>query len=1535
MRKAFKKVVAFLLCAAMVLTAAGLSRVQAVDTQKSESTSQSATDKYVYARAGETTFVPSGYTYVYSGEDGQIYTRNAPCDMYVNTRVLTADEAKALATLEYGQEGYMTGADGSVLQCREFDAKEASAYSDAVKEILGDADVKEGQKVSVLSQAYSKNDNVKVMITFDSDSVMEMDAMQVQLGEPLGTAELNAMQDVEKAQMDQTKVISAKLGYDIQVSDQFSLLTNAVSATVKYGDLAAINKMDGVKKAFLMPTYKVPEMNAQTVTSSADILPNLKYAGPAMGANGAWDLGYQGEGMSVAIIDTGLCFENPSFTIEPQDQSKVAYEKGDIATLLAKNALHAEELTEGITVDDVYYSSKVPYGYNYGDGEANFGSDDETWFGHGTHVAGIVAGNLPDDAKEEFDMDQMGIAPEAQLVIMKVFDQDGQCYFDYLIAAIEDAIILGVDCANLSLGASCGPLYYEGVTEVYDAAYAAGINVVVSAGNDAFTGYQSFWGDNMVESSSVSTGTIGMPGTFDSVLTVASAENSMVIEFNPGISWDAGNGMRGVMGYLECEEAPAGKGFMDTLAGGAYPFTDSFQDAAGKLVFWPFEGGNADSVADQAKAAKAAGVVLYDPTPAEGEEYDYISFTLTKFDVPMASTSEEDYKFMLGFTPDTLRVDGQWNSSSVAGEMSSFSSWGPTDGLTLKPEITGIGGNVFSAYYGTYFAVASGTSMSSPAVAATAALLRQYLKGTDLDEKELAHVVNCLLMSTAAPIVDEAHNTYYLVRRQGAGMANAAAAIASKAYIQVDGTNKAKLELGDDPNRTGEYQMSFQVVNFSNTAKTYTLDTTVLGQKAEGGQIKNGQVTYLVYDYARELNATVTSNLSDGQLTVPANSTANVTVTVKLSAADKAYINERFPYGSYVEGFVQLLSEDSVNLSVPFLAFYGDFGEGPILEEGTYDSILGGDKSYYTADQFHNAIWSSIQSYDREEYHFLTEDFYLGNTRAPGFYKVPSTEAGDQTHIPFYSINAGISPNGDENQDVFYLGLGLKRNAKALRYTVTNENTGKIIWEQTTEEPVSKSYYSDDNALVMYGGIYDTDALSYEWLYPIVTEEIDMGDGEIIKQSYYDTSDCLLEENTLVTIRAEAIPEYQSKTPNVNDAVEFTLFIDNLGPCSSPSCFGFRTETENNQEFIDAGNDVPYMEYSMYYIKAAMDEYWFVDYDITGTFDYDEAAGEWGGFVMTSVYGSNKPAQGEMGWGENGTSLFDKNSKYIYLGYDYAGNVSAFELSGGESLLEYVELTPDSKTMHVGETVQIQNTANYQEKMDAQLEWAVSDSAVAEIVESDGTSCTIQAKSCGVAALTGGFGEYKKTVVIRVVDPKVEKQFTDISGHWAKDDIVAAASIGLFKGTTNTTFSPESAMTRAQLVTVLYRMEGEPEIKGANPFQDVPAKSWYTNAVIWANANGIVNGKSANTFAPNIPITREEFATILYRYAGFKGMDVTTSDDLSAFTDAKKVSNYAKEAMRWAVGTGLMKGVSTNVLRPAGTATRAQGATMLMRFLIL
>lgn len=324
--------------------------------------------------------------------------------------------------------------------------------------------------------------------------------------------------------------------------------------------------------------------------------------------------------------------------------------------------------------------------------------------------------------------------------------------------------------------------------------------------------------------------------------------------------------------------------------------------------------------------------------------------------------------------------------------MSSFSSWGPTEGLSLKPEITGIGGNVFSAYYGEFFAVASGTSMSSPAVAASMALLRQYLKTTSIPEEDYAKVANCLLMSTATPIVDEANGTYYFVRRQGAGLANIGNAVKSGAYIAVEGTDKAKLELGDDAEKTGKYEMKFSVVNFSQEAKTYALSLQGLGQAAEGGLVKGGKVTYLTQNYAKKLDATYTTSLNGNELTVPAGATAQVTVTLQLTDAQKAYYDERFPNGAYVEGFVQLTSKDAVTLSVPFLAFYGDFGAAPVAETGSYATLLGGERSYNTADQVVSGIYSYRRISDSDALSWMTEKSWLGDTAAPGMSMVPMDE---------------------------------------------------------------------------------------------------------------------------------------------------------------------------------------------------------------------------------------------------------------------------------------------------------------------------------------------------------------------------------------------------------------------------------------------------------------------------------------------------------------------------------------------------------------
>lgn len=175
--------------------------------------------------------------------------------------------------------------------------------------------------------------------------------------------------------------------------------------------------------------------------------------------------------------------------------------------------------------------------------------------------------------------------------------------------------------------------------------------------------------------------------------------------------------------------------------------------------------------------------------------------------------------------------------------------------------------------------------------------------------------------------------------------------------------------------------------------------------------------------------------------------------------------------------------------------------------------------------------------------------------------------------------------------------------------------------------------------------------------------------------------------------------------------------------------------------------------------------------------------------------------------------------------------------------------------------------------------------------------------------------------------------YNDVTaGDWFASDVIYVTLTGLMNGTGDG-FSPNNNINRAQLVTVLYRMAGEPEVTGENPFTDVPDGQWYTDAVLWAAENGITEGTSETTFAPNNPLTREQMATFLYRFADFETEEpIEITGDLSGYTDADLVADYAVNAMTWAVGEGVISGIGNNTLAPDNTASRAQMATVLTRY---
>lgn len=175
--------------------------------------------------------------------------------------------------------------------------------------------------------------------------------------------------------------------------------------------------------------------------------------------------------------------------------------------------------------------------------------------------------------------------------------------------------------------------------------------------------------------------------------------------------------------------------------------------------------------------------------------------------------------------------------------------------------------------------------------------------------------------------------------------------------------------------------------------------------------------------------------------------------------------------------------------------------------------------------------------------------------------------------------------------------------------------------------------------------------------------------------------------------------------------------------------------------------------------------------------------------------------------------------------------------------------------------------------------------------------------------------------------------FTDVSDNaWYADNVQFVYEKGLMAGTAADKFSPETKMNRAMLVTVLYRMDGSHAASGTTPFTDIQTKEYYYPALVWAYGNGIINGTAPDKFSPEAPITREMMVTIFYRYAQFKGLDVSKTDNLSKYTDAVKISNYAKTPFAWAVAAGVIFGNSATTLNPLGTATRAECAAILQRF---
>ena len=1348
------------------------------------------------------------------------------------------------------------------------------------------------------------------------------------------------------------KVLKAEL----DVRYQFTYLSNAITANVPFGALAEIAELPGVKTVFLMPVYD----KCETI--------NTATAGDMIGVPSIWeDLGYTGEGMKIAIVDTGLDLDHPSFAADPAvNEDSLTVE--DIDAVLGK--LKAAELYPAATAEDLYQSAKVPFAFNYVDENLKASHDHDQQGDHGSHVAGIAAANRCEDTTV------VGVAPDAQVVVMKVFGKNGGAYQDDLMAAIEDALLLDVDVINMSLGATSG---FSSEDPEIDAIYGRveyfDTILTISAGNETQSSYGNTWGTDQNPTTHPDSAVVSSPSTWGGALSIASAENTHVVStyFTVG---EQGYGYYDALGLNVEFRSLAGQELEYVMVPGLGEAAD-FEglDVAGKIAVISRGQINFSLKLFNAEQAGAAGVIIYNNEPGiiylqmandDGSLNDGISGN-----VPCVSVSMETGAAMAAAENKTLvisEVDGPVESAE-AGQMSLFSSWGVTPSLELKPEITAIGGNMYSCYDDGQYGIMSGTSMSAPQLAGAAALVLQYLGDNhpELADGEERDIAQALLMSTAEPVIATASGVEASPRQQGAGLVNAANALAAEAYLSVPGEDRPKAELGDDPAKEGTYSFFFDIHNFSDEEQTYELDFSLLTEDVGIDYTAYGLPAFMA-GYDRELSGDVT--FSSDSVTVAPNGHARVEATIKLSNEDMLWMDKYYTNGIFVEGFVYAKNTagSGIDLSLPFLGFYGDWTAAPTLDEGYwYDTGFWAANALPTANQYYHTAWTTL--YDAATK--TNTDWVLG------FNPYTGPLYDEYGNVIYDAANNVVSPNGDGTLDsIVEIYVSLMRNAKNLTFRFTDALTGETYFE-TSDVYTRKTTYSP-----AYGQIVP---YLYTWYnepwnftgkdgkplanntrvnltisttgdYGVHTEDLN-GDSFVIPVTVDTQAPELLELKAV----SDATGNYLVLTvaENVNIADTFLA-----NPTNTRILAEQRNSVNNGDGTFTVTLDVTDLGTELLLFLA---DYGANESSYKITFEGDDNLPEladgtvYGYRVMDISYTDDTL----YGWvaidpetAEVTTLTSDYMEMYALTAAEYAGGY-IFAVDAGYNLVAMVpglwnridicnlgisvaDMTFDSTT----NTMYMVGKVDYTNKL-LKLDLLTGEYEVVCGLGS-GSVYSIECDGQGnLYAIKGGSAKLWKmnweTMALENVmdfDSSVYPYYSQSMTYdhennclyWAyctyKSEGFAIYTIDLDTLTyTKADFASQSEYVGLLMVDdTVTQAPCDGENCPSAKFDDVQIPSWYHEGVDFVVGNGYMNGTSATTFSPALNINRAMFITTLYAMAG---RPETTGE--CTFADVQAGAFYEKPVI-WAAENGIVSGKAANIFAPADLVSRMELVTILYSF---
>ncbi|MGT2906470.1 S8 family serine peptidase [Streptococcus dentiloxodontae] len=746
-------------------------------------------------------------------------------------------------------------------------------------------------------------------------------------------------------------------------------------------------------------------------------------------ATDAWKKGYKGEGTVVAIIDTGLDVNHEMLGLT--DISKAKYQN--------QTELEMAKAAAGIDYGK-WYNNKVIYAHNYYDVSEEIKETKSS--SHGMHVTSIATGN-PTDEDEATDLSIYGVAPEAQVMLMRVFsDRNGSSNAGYYIQAIEDAVALGADTINLSLGGAGGSTSEvgDGLKAAIQKAKEAGVTVVMSAGND---GYYSA-GAATPLTTNPDYGVVGSPSTTKDGISVASINTDEIVRDALTIKNSDGTETKAV--YSTSYDT-SGTTQLAAFKNGTYDYVNAGKgtvkelanlDLTGKVALIERSDLDFNQQVLNAQAKGAVGVVVFDNV----DEYVYSMFLdESAVSIPSVFISKEAGQTLISGEHQLVFDDSKaFGKFWSAGSLSDFSAWGMTADGYLKPDLTAPGSIIYAAANDNAYIDKSGTSMASPHVAGAAAIVKEYLQKNypNITGSQLSDLVKNLLMSTADPHYDKTTNAYSSPRKQGAGVINLDKATSTGLYV-TGADNYGSITLGEVEDSFG-----FDVVvhNITNEDKSLKYVTNLNTDNTDGQHFA--------------LTPKALSEITGQTITVPANGTTTVRISVNASEYANALKNQ-MPNGYYLEGFVRFL--DTMTgadvVSIPYVGFRGDFDNLPVLEESIYDLVeFGKPGNYVTIDN--NGNFADEATYTA----LMTEstDKLYSQTYTPvATTKVLGSHANADGTWTLYQDSNGktqlaISPNADNNQDSLTLrGTFLRNysNLTAAVYVADDANLENPIWTST------------------------------------------------------------------------------------------------------------------------------------------------------------------------------------------------------------------------------------------------------------------------------------------------------------------------------------------------------------------------------------------------------------------------------------------------------------------------------------------------------